>query len=36
MIIAATADTNGCIIVTANEKDFADIDVLNPMRVAGS
>ena len=36
MIIAATADTNGCIIVTANEKDFADIDVLNPMRAAGS
>jgi predicted nucleic acid-binding protein len=36
MIIAATASTNGCIIVTANEKDFADIDVLNPMRVAES
>jgi hypothetical protein len=32
MIIAAIAQTNGCIVVTANERDFADIEVLNPMR----
>jgi predicted nucleic acid-binding protein len=31
MIIAAIAQTNGCIVVTANERDFADIEVLNPM-----
>jgi hypothetical protein len=31
MIIAATADTNGCVVVTANEKDFLGLDVLNPM-----
>ena len=32
MIIAAIADTNGCIVATANEKDFTDVEVLNPMR----
>ena len=31
MIIAAIAQANGCIVVTANERDFADIEVLNPM-----
>jgi toxin FitB len=31
-IVAAIAQTAGCIVVTANERDFADIDVLNPMK----
>lgn len=32
MIVAATALTNDCIIVTDNEKDFAGLKVLNPQR----
>lgn len=31
-IIAAVAEANGCIVVTDNEKDFFDIDVVNPIR----
>ena len=31
-IIAAIAEANDCIVVTDNEKDFADIDVVNPLR----
>lgn len=31
-IIAATAHIHGCVVVTANEKDFANGEVLNPMR----
>jgi hypothetical protein len=31
MIIASIADANGCVVVTANAKDFAGIEVLNPM-----
>lgn len=31
MVIAATALTHDCRIVTANEKDFAGLDVLNPL-----
>lgn len=31
MIVASIADANGCVVVTANEKDFAGIEVLNPM-----
>lgn len=34
MIIAAVADANDCIIVTDNEKDFAGIDFVNPLRHA--
>lgn len=34
MIIAATAEAHGCMIVTGNERDFAGLDVLNPMRHA--
>lgn len=30
-IIAAVAEANGCIVVTANEKDFVDIEVINPL-----
>lgn len=31
-IIAATAVANDCVIVTGNEKDFAGLDILNPLR----
>ena len=31
-IIAATALANGCIVVSDNEKDFPDIDIVNPLR----
>jgi predicted nucleic acid-binding protein len=31
-IIAATAEANGCVTVTDNEKDFADVEVVNPLR----
>jgi toxin FitB len=34
-IIAAVAEANACVVVTDNEKDFAGIEVLNPMRMAG-
>jgi predicted nucleic acid-binding protein len=34
-IIAAVAEANACVVVTDNEKDFAGIEVLNPMRAAG-
>ena len=29
-IIAATAEANGCVVVTDNKKDFADVEVINP------
>lgn len=32
MIIAAVADANDCIVVTDNEKDFAGVRIINPMR----
>ncbi len=32
MIIAAVAQANGCIVVTDNEKDFAEIETINPLR----
>ncbi|MEN3161046.1 type II toxin-antitoxin system VapC family toxin [Tistrella mobilis] len=35
MIIAATARANDCLVVTDNEKDFAGIPFVNPMRGAG-
>ena len=31
-IIAATAEANDCIVVTDNEKDFVDIEIINPLR----
>ena len=34
-IIAAVAEANSCVVVTDNERDFAGIEVLNPMRGAG-
>lgn len=32
MIIAAVADAYECVVVTDNEKDFAGLQVINPMR----
>jgi hypothetical protein len=34
MIVAAVAEANDCIVVTDNEKDFAGISILNPLRMA--
>ncbi len=33
-IIAAVAEANGCVVVTDNEKDFAGVEVINPLRAA--
>ena len=32
MIIAAIAEANDCVVVTDNEKDFAGLTILNPLR----
>jgi toxin FitB len=32
MIIAAVAEANDCVLVTDNEKDFAGLKIVNPMR----
>lgn len=32
MILASVAEANNCIVVTDNEKDFAGVKILNPMR----
>ena len=32
MIIAATAGANECVVVTDNEKDFAGLQIINPLR----
>ena len=32
MIIAAVAEANGCVVATDNEQDFAEIDIVNPLR----
>lgn len=32
MILAATAEANACVLVTDNEKHFAGLKFLNPMR----
>ncbi|PCG07510.1 VapC toxin family PIN domain ribonuclease [Sphingomonas ginsenosidimutans] len=34
MIVAAVAGANDCVVVTDNEKDFAGIKFINPMREA--
>jgi predicted nucleic acid-binding protein len=34
MIIATIAEANDCVVVTDNEKDFADIAIVNPLRSA--
>lgn len=33
-IIAAIAESNDCIVVTDNEKDFSGVETLNPLRKA--
>jgi hypothetical protein len=35
MIVAAVAEANGCIVVTDNERDFAEIEIVNPLRDSG-
>lgn len=32
MIIAAVAEANDCIVVTDNERDFAGVKIVNPLR----
>jgi toxin FitB len=32
MIIAAVAEANHCVVVTDNERDFAAIKIINPLR----
>jgi len=34
MIIAAVAEANQCILVTDNEKHFAGLEILNPLRAS--
>lgn len=31
-IIAAIAEANGCVVITDNERDFADVEIVNPLR----
>jgi toxin FitB len=31
-IVAAVAEANDCVVVTENEKDFFDIEIVNPIR----
>jgi hypothetical protein len=32
MIIAAIAETNDCVVVTENERDFAGLKIVNSLR----
>jgi predicted nucleic acid-binding protein len=32
MVIAAIAEVNGCVVVTENERDFAGVRIVNPLR----
>jgi toxin FitB len=32
-IITAIAEANLCVVVTANEKDFDGVEIINPLRV---
>lgn len=34
MIIAAVAEANDCVVVTDNERDFAALKIVNPLRTA--
>lgn len=36
MIIAAVAGANDCVVVTDNERDFAGLQIVNPMREGAS
>jgi len=33
MVIAAVAEANDCVLVTDNEKDFAGLKIINPIRL---
>ena len=35
MIIASVASANHCVVVTNNERDFAGLEIFNPMRGEG-
>lgn len=35
MIVAAIAEANDCVVVTDNERDFAGVKIVNPMRGGG-
>ncbi len=32
MIVAAIAQSNSCVVVTDNERDFQGIEIINPVR----
>lgn len=32
MIVAAVAESNDCVVVTENERDFAGLKIVNPLR----
>jgi predicted nucleic acid-binding protein len=34
MIVAAVAEANNCVVVTENEKDFAGMKIVDPLRSA--
>ena len=34
MIVAAVAEANDCVVVTDNERDFAGLEIVNPLRAA--
>ncbi len=34
-IVAAIAQSNGCIVVTDNERDFHGVEIINPLRHTG-
>jgi toxin FitB len=33
MIVAAVAEANGCTLVTDNSRDFAGLEIVNPLRI---
>ena len=35
MILAAVAEANDCLVITANERDFAGVPFMNPLRPRG-
>ena len=34
MIVAAVAEANDCVVVTENERDFAGLKIVNPLRAS--
>ncbi len=36
MILAAVAEAHDCVVVTDNEKDFAGLEFINPLRAGGT